>query len=536
MKANYGEVWGRIAQAVPDRTAVITVGGERLDYRAFDDTAARLAAFLREHGVGPGDKVAIDMYNRPEWVITLYAALKLGAAPVPINFRYRAAEVDALLQDSDAVAIVYPATLAEVVAGLETPRHRRMVLLQVDDDPSVPLVEGAIAFERALESAPLVTREAPRDGELFLYTGGTTGAPKGVVWGIEELLDIQTYSTYGVLGLTPPDSIEGMVAIAADEATAKPVTLPLAPFMHGTALTSTLNTFLLGGTLVIVPSSRFDPGQALGAMADHDVTRLIVAGDAVATRLLEAIDAGGVRRLPRLSSVLSSGMRFSDQTKARLHALGEVTITDLLAASEGGPFAMAISSSAADLPARLRLTPGTVLFDTDRREVPLVPGAVGILAFGGSLPKGYYKDEAKTAETFPVIRGRRYVMPGDFARVLDDGSIELLGRGSSVVNTGGEKIYPAEVEEALMSHPAVIDAIVFGTPDPSWGEVVTAAVVLAADPAVTEPELIEHVGTLLAGYKKPKRILFRDSLDRSPSGKVDLVALRRAASAGQQHA
>lgn len=531
MKANYGEVWQRIAQAVPDRTAVITVGGERLDYRMFDDLAARLAAFLRKHGVRAGDKVAIDMYNRPEWVITLYAALKLGAAPVPVNFRYRTAEVDALLQDSDAVAMVYPASLAEVIAGLETPRQRRVVLLQVDDDPSVPLLEGAIAFERSLEEAPLIVRETPRDGELFLYTGGTTGAPKGVVWGIDELLDIQTYSTYGVLGLTPPDSIEGMVSIAADEATPKPVTLPLAPFMHGTALTSTLNTFLLGGTLVIVPSSRFDPERALAAMADHEVTRLIVAGDSVATRLLEALDTGGVHRLPRLSSVLSSGMRFSDHTKSRLHALGDLTITDLLAASEGGPFAMAISRSAADLPARLRLTPGTVLFDADRSEVPVVPGAVGILAFGGSLPKGYYKDASKSAETFPVIAGHRYVMPGDYVRVLDDGSIELLGRGSAVVNTGGEKIYPAEVEEALMGHPEVVDAVVFGTPDPSWGEVVTAAVVLAVGSEVTESELIEHVGSVLAGYKKPKRVLLRDSLDRSPSGKVDLVALKRAASA-----
>jgi len=362
--------------------------------------------------------------------------------------------------------------------------------------------------------------------------GAQVGKTDGVVWGIDELLDIQTYSTYGALGLTPPDTIDGMVAIAADEATPRPVTLPLAPFMHGTALTSTLNTLLLGGTIVIVPSSRFDPGQTLAALAEHDVTRLIVAGDSVATLLLDAIEAGGVHTLPRLSSIMSSGMRFSDRTKEQLHALGDLTITDLLASSEGGPFAMAISNSAADLPARLRLTPQTVLFDADRREVPLVPGAVGILAFGGSLPKGYYKDESKTAETFPVIEGRRYVMPGDFARVLDDGSIELLGRGSSVVNTGGEKIYPSEVEEVLMLHPAVVDAVVFGTPHPTWGEAVTAAVVVAEGTVVTESELIEHVGTVLAGYKKPKLVMLCASLDRSPSGKVDLVALRHASVTG----
>lgn len=529
MMANYGEVWRQIAQTVPDRTAVVTVGGGSLDFKTFDEAAARLAMFFIEHGVRAGDKIAVHMYNRPEWLITLYAALKIGAAPVPVNFRYRATEVDALLQDSDAVVIVFPSSLAGVIAELETPRQRGLVLLQVDDDASVPLVEGAVAFDRATESEPFIAQEAPKDGELFLYTGGTTGRPKGVVWGIDELLDIQTYSTYGALGLTPPDSIDGMVAIATDEATPRPVTLPLAPFMHGTALTSTLNTLLLGGTIVIVPSSRFDAEQTLTALSGHGVTRLIVAGDSVATLLLDAIDDAGVDTLPVLSSILSSGMRFSDSTKEKLHGLGKVTITDLLASSEGGPFAMAISSSADDLPARLFLTPKTVLFDIDKREVPLVPGSIGILAFGGSLPKGYYKDELKTAETFPVINGHRYVMPGDFAKVLDDGSIELLGRGSSVVNTGGEKIYPSEVEEVLMLHPAVLDAVVFGTPHPAWGEAVTAAVVVGDDAGVTEAQLIDHVGTMLAGYKKPKVVMLRDSLERGPSGKVDLVALKISA-------
>lgn len=534
MMANYGDVWRRIANAVPDRTAVVTVGGGTLTYREFDEAAARLATLLAEHGVRAGDKIAIDMYNRPEWVITLYAALKLGAAPVPVNFRYRAAEVDALLEDSDAVVLVYPSSLAEVIGALETPKRRTMIMLQVDDDPSVPLLDGAIPFERSAESEPYVPTEAPRDGELFLYTGGTTGRPKGVVWGIDELLDIQTYSTYGALGLTPPETIEGMVALAAHEATPRPVTLPLAPFMHGTALTSTLNTFLIGGTVVIVPSPQFDPAQTLLALKEHGVTRLIVAGDSVATRLLDAVGTSGIGSLPRLSSIISSGMRFSDHTKEKLHALGDLTITDLLASSEGGPFAMAISNSAADLPARLRLTPKTVLFDSDLRAVPLVPGAVGILAFGGSLPKGYYKDDAKTAETFIVVDGRRHVMPGDFARVLDDGSIELLGRGSSVVNSGGEKVYPAEIEEMLLSHPAVVDAVVFGTPDPVWGEVVTAAVVLAEGQLVAESVLIEHVGALVAGYKKPKRVIVRASLERSPSGKIDLPALKRVAASGVQ--
>jgi fatty-acyl-CoA synthase len=212
-----------------------------------------------------------------------------------------------------------------------------------------------------------------------------------------------------------------------------------------------------------------------------------------------------------------------------LHALSDLTITDILASSEGGPFALGISTSGDELPARLRMTPRTVLFDADHNEVEIVPGAVGMLAFGGSLPKGYYKDEAKTAETFPIIRGHRYVMPGDYVRVLDDGSIDLLGRGSSVVNSGGEKIYPSEVEEVLLTHDAVIDAVVFGTPHPSWGEILTAAVAVEPGKKVTESELQEFVGLTLAGYKKPRIILLRESLERSPSGKVDMSKLKAAA-------
>jgi acyl-CoA synthetase (AMP-forming)/AMP-acid ligase II len=524
--ANYSDVWGRIAREVPERTAIISVGGASMSYGSFDDQASRLATFLLQRGVQAGDKVAIDMYNRAEWLVTLFALLKIGAAPVPVSYRYRPVEVDHVLNDSDSVALIYPSTLAEVVRELQTPHDRQLLLMQVNDDPDIALLEGAVAFDHALAAEPWEVRDAPSGGELFIYTGGTTGRPKGVVWGIEEMLDIQTYPTYGALGLERPESVEGMVEIAKDEATRRPVTLPLSPFMHGTSLTSTINTLLLGGTMVVVPSSGFNADLAVDAVTGYGVTRIIVAGDAVAMRLLEAFEAHGITNIPSLTSIISSGMRFSDETKSRLHALGNLTITDILASSEGGPYALGISTSADDLPAKLRMTPGTVLFDADRNDVEIAPGAVGILAFGGSLPKGYYKDAVKSAETFPIIRGHRYVMPGDYARVLSDGSIELLGRGSSVVNSGGEKIYPSEVEEVLLTHPAVTDAVVFGTPHPSWGEVLSAAVAVRPGHTPTQTELQEFVGDALAGYKKPRIVLLRPSLERSPSGKVEITTLK----------
>jgi len=539
MLANYGDVWSRVAEAVPDRIAIREVGGRTLDYAAFADEAARVATLLEGLGVTAGGKVAIAMHNTSEWLVAMLAAFRLGAAPVPVNYRYRSAEIDGILDDSDAQALVYPASLAEVVGGLEQPGIRGIALVEVDDvrdgdarvddAPTSPLVPGAVAFTDAAGVAPLPPGPAPASAELFLYTGGTTGRPKGVVWGVAEMFDVQTAAMYGLLGIDPPADVDAAIAVAADPAVAKPVTLPLAPLMHGTAMTSTINTLAVGGTVVLVPAVGFDAAQALRAMAELDVTRLIVAGDSVALRLLEALDESGVTELPRLTSVVSSGMRFSDDVKGRLHDLGDLTITDYLAASEGGPFATAVSRSRADLPARLRLGPAAVLVDEQRQPVAAVPGALGVLAFGGSLPKGYYKDEAKSAATFPVIAGRRHVMPGDWARVLDDhGAIELLGRGSAVVNTGGEKVYPVEVEEVLLTHPAIDDAVVLGIPDRRWGEALVAVVAARHPQTVDEAELIAHVGRVLAGYKKPKRIVVQRSLDRSPTGKVDLAVLRSA--------
>lgn len=529
--ANYDQVWKRIAHLAPDRIAVDTVGEGQLDYRTFDDHAARLAAHLLTQGVQPGDKLAILMHNRPEWLVAMFAAFKIGAAPVPINFRYKPSEADLLLEDSESTAMVYPASLAELVAQLEQPKQRRIALVQVEDDPQVPVLEGAVAYSDAITADPYVAEESYPDGELFIYTGGTTGRPKGVVWGLDDMLDIQSFTTYGAIGLTPPETMEGRVEVALDPATKRPTTLPLAPFLHGTALTSTLNTLLLGGTMVIVPSSRFSADLAVDALVNHQVTRLIVAGDSVASLVIEALDAHGVSQLPNLTSIMSSGMRFSDDVKRKLHSLGNLNIMDILASSEGGPFALGMSNSAEEIPAKLIMTPKTVLFDADLNEVPIEPGAVGILAFGGSLPKGYYKDPKKSEETFPLIRGRRYVMPGDYARVLEDGSIELLGRGSSVVNSGGEKIYPSEVEEVLITHPAVDDVVVFGTAHPTWGEVVSAAVAVHEGSTVTADDLTDFVGETLAGYKKPRVVLIKPSLDRSPSGKVNITALKEEAAA-----
>jgi len=528
VRSTYGQLWREVAAAVGDRVAV-TSGERALTYRELEREAARLAGLLRAHGIGRGDTVAIYAYNCPEYLSALFAALTLGAAPAPLNFRSRAGELAGLLAEVQATALVYPRSLADAVTAAadrtEAPELR--LRLEVDDDAGArPAVPGAVPFDApAEEHRP----EIPDDGRLLLCTGGTTGRPKAVVWSVADLFEAQQYATYGTLGLPVPGTLEAAIGVASDAGTPHVVVMPLAPFMHGTALFNSMNVLSLGGTVVVLASPRLDAEAAIRLARDQLATRWIIAGDAVARPLLEAVeadaaDAGPV--LPHLDSVISSGMRLSDDVKARLHALGDVTISDFLASTEGGPYAVAVSGSADDLPARLRLFPGAVVLDAAHQEVQDMPGAVGVLGFRGALPQGYLGDPGRTAETFPVIGGRRHVVPGDYVQVLGEGYVELLGRGSAVVNSGGEKIYPAEVEEALLSHPEVTDAVILGLPDRRWGEAVTAVVALRAGSAVTAGDLTAHVGRRLAGYKKPKRVVLREQIERSPTGKVDLRALR----------
>jgi acyl-CoA synthetase (AMP-forming)/AMP-acid ligase II len=523
--AHYADLWHRIALEDPDRPAVVTVGESTLSHAEFDDASARFAALLAELGVNRDDKVSILLHNRPEWLITFAGSIRVGVVPVSLNFRYRAGEVAALLEDSDSAALVYAASLADVVADAVKLLGRPIALLQVQD-VDAPLLPGALDFADYAGREPLPYVD-PVDGDFFMYTGGTTGAPKAAVWSVKQMLTMQIFNAYVTAGLPLPETAEDVVRLATGPDARRIVALALSPYMHGTALTTVINALLLGGTVVVLPTARFDPARAIRTVLDEGVTRVAVAGDAIALPLLEAAEEAGITELPQLTSLLSSGMRFSDATKERLHALApNLAITDILASTEGGAVALGITRSAEDLPARFRLTPGTVVLDDALDEVQAIPGSVGKIAFTGGMPKGYYKDEAKTAANFVEIRGKRHIIPGDLVRVEEDGYIELLGRGATVVNSGGEKVYPAEVEESILRFPGVEDAAVFGIPDPRWGEVVAAAVAVPHPDRFSAADLAAHVGTELAGYKKPRRVLVVRDLERSGSGKVDLVKLR----------
>ncbi|WP_166791223.1 AMP-binding protein [Cryobacterium sp. Hh7] len=534
-RIHYSDLWQGIAAAVPERTAIITRDGE-MTWRQFADESGALARYLTEEcGLQTGDAAATLLYNRPEFLTFIWACLATGVAPVALNYRYTASEVRALLVDSGSKVLVAPASFGakatEAAAGLGI----SIVVVADGADPlGTDRIPGAVRYDDIIAAGGSMPASAPTGADLRLYTGGTTGAPKAVEWDLDTLLEARRQSTWAVTGIEPPETLERAIAIAVDPATPKIVTLPMAPMLHGTAQSMTMGTLALGGTAVLHAQPSMDIDEAYRLMGAHQATRLIVAGDVLALPLADWAELNG--GLPHVRWIFSSGMRFSDDVKRRLHLLGDLEIIDLLASSEGGPYAFGITKSVEDLPARLVLTPDAVLLDEDYNEISFDDGALGVLGYRGVLPKGYYGDPEKTAQAFLQIRGHRYVVPGDWARSNGDGTIELLGRLSAVVNTGGEKVFPAEVEQVLLEHPSVGDAIVFGLPHPRFGESVCAMVAPVEDAAIDTAELLDFVAERLAGFKKPRHLFVRASLDRSLTGKVELARVKEDAMREMQEA
>jgi acyl-CoA synthetase (AMP-forming)/AMP-acid ligase II len=542
---SFGTIWEAIARDQPESLAISEPGRDHT-FAQFDDRAARLAAALEAAGVGPGDKVACYLYNGAAYLETVFAAFKIGAVPVNANYRYRQDELTALLADADAAALVFSGDLAANVAhaARTLPSLRLLVRVGPEGQPGRPgdqIAPGA--GPDAPELADLYVATAPRPAEprsgadqLFMYTGGTTGKPKGVIWPLSDLLHSMQVSVFGRLGVDRvPGTLGEAVAVARDARAAdrSPVMMPAVPLMHATGLFNCMGALLAGGRVVTARPGRLDPRHVWQTVAAQRVRTLVVAGNAVCQplvdELLAAEAAGRPHDLSSLGAVISSGTVLGDRLKRALHERAAVTITDALASSEGGPFAFAITSSAADLPSRFFPAPATRVMTADGAEVAPGSGQIGTLAFGGPIPEGYYKDPAKTTATFRTVGGVRYTMPGDLATVDADGAIRFLGRGNGVINTGGEKVHPQEVEDLLLAHPGVTDASVVGVPDETWGERVVA-VVAAPGGAVTEQELKDALRPPQAGYKVPRTILLLPALPRTPTGKLELAQIRRLAS------
>jgi 3-oxocholest-4-en-26-oate---CoA ligase len=540
--ASFGTIWEAVAGELPDAVA-ISEPGRDYSYAEFEDRSARLAGALEAVGVGPGDKVACYLYNGAAYLETVFAAFKIGAVPVNANYRYTGDELSALLADADAAALVFSGELAANVA--HAARHLPLLRLLVrvgaapagDDGerkqgPDVPELAELLAA-----TAPLPARPRPGTDQLFMYTGGTTGKPKGVIWRHADLLFSMAVPVFQRIGVPePPDTLGQAVRLARAARTEgrAPVMMPLVPLMHATGLFNSMGALLVGGRVVTARPGGLDPRHVFETVASQRVRTLVVAGNAVCqplvAELVAAEQAGRPHDLSSLDSVISAGTVFSDRLKRALHERATITITDAIASSEGGPFAFAITKSVADLPSRFYPVPATRVFTAADTQVAPGSATPGVLAFSGPIPLGYYKDTVKSGATFRSIGGVRYSMPGDLVEVEPDGAIRFLGRGAGVINTGGEKVHPQEVEDVLLAHPGVTDASVVGVPDETWGERVVA-VVAVSDPAVTEADLRDVVRARLAGYKVPRAIVLLPSLPRTPTGKLELAAIRRIAGA-----
>jgi len=520
---NYADVWETVADVQPESIAV-TQGDRNIAWREFDRGADGIAQFLLDLGTVKQDKVAIYLYNSPEYLQTTFAAVKVGLVPVNTNYRYGDDELSYLWENADAVAVVFHGAFAQRIEGIldRVPGVRGWLWV---DDGSGPCPDWATPYEDAAKSAVgRVCAPWGRSGDdlYMLYTGGTTGMPKGVMWRQDDLfarLIDSAVRHYPVEG--------GLEAVrAAVEASPGGVTImPACPLMHGTGNFPSNTVLAEGGRVCLLESRKYDPVEMLDTIAREQVNALVFVGDPFARPLLAALDEHpGNWDLSSLMMIISSGAMWSEPVKEGLlvHHAG-MLLVDAFSSSEALGMGVSVSASgAAAKTASFTLGPDVKVLTEDGRPVEPGSGEVGVLALGGRNPLGYYKDEEKSDRTFKVIDGVRYSVPGDFAQVDADGTIHLLGRGSASINSGGEKIFPEEVEEALKTHDAVQDAVVVGIPHPTYGEQIVSVVELRGGvPAPTEVELITHVKENLASYKAPRRVRFVASIGRAPNGKVD---------------
>lgn len=538
-KWNFGDVWEAVAASQPDAPA-LGHGPRNLTWAEFDRRADSLARWLLGAGVGHQDKVALYLYNGPEYLEATFACFKLGLVPINTNYRYADDELIYLWENADVVSVVFHGSFVDRIEGIRDRAPGIRDWLWVDDG-TASCPPWAESYDVAAETsgAPGTDAAGGRvrapwgrgpDDVYMLYTGGTTGMPKGVMWRQDDLF---ARLNGGGFRRYPEDGGSDDVRAELERNGPGMTLLPACPLMHGTGGFTSLECLSEGGRVVTLTSRQFDPVQLLDTVARERVNGLVIVGDAFARPILVALDAEPDRwDLSSLVGIISSGVMWSEETKQGLlrHHPG-MLLVDAFSSSEAIGMGTSVSTAAgASATARFTLGPEVRVVDEAGRDV--APGGVGVLALGGRIPLGYYKDEVKTAATFRTIDGVRYSVPGDYAEVGQDGSIHLLGRGSVCINTGGEKVYPEEVEETIKTIPEVVDAVVVGIPNERFGEEIVAIVEPAAGAAAEglHPDLvIAHVKAALASYKAPRRVRLVTSIGRSPSGKVDYARHRSEA-------
>jgi len=526
---NFGDIADAVAKVIPPTTPALIHGNRTILWPEFHARTNALARGLMERGHKPDDKLGLLIRNRPEYMEGTFAAFKGRFVHVNVNYRYREDELHYIFDNADARIVIYGSEFAPLVANIRNglPGVKTWLQVKVDDTPVPPFAHDYEAFIAAHGTQDLGITRSP-DDLLFLYTGGTTGMPKGVMWRHGDLRQVQLNPK---LMPVVPTNIAEHAALVQQQGPGNRC-IPACPQMHGTGLLTSFGTLCMGGTVITLEGQNFDPVELWDTVERHKVMTMAIVGDAFAKPMLRALDDHEGRwNLSSMVSIVSSGVMWSQEVKhGMLRHIPQVTLMDSFGSSEAVGFAMSATTKDGEVAtAKFTLGADVAVFTPDHKPVKPGDPEPGYIARGGNIPLGYWKDPEKTAKTFPVINGRRWSIPGDFCMLHEDNSITLLGRGSACINTAGEKVFPEEVEEVLKRHPAIDDALVIGLPDEKWGQSVTAVVELVAGESLDAAEVRAFVRKSLAGYKTPKLIVVADRPMRASNGKADYPAAKACA-------
>ncbi|MFI5397976.1 MAG: acyl-CoA synthetase [Candidatus Binatia bacterium] len=527
MEFNVADLLEAAVDRIPEREALVC-GPDRLTYARLDQRANRLAHFFQSLGLGRGDHIGIYGFNSARWVEAMIAAYKIRAVPINVNYRYVEDELLYIFDNADLVALVHDAQFAPRIANVrgQVPKLRHCVAMDDGSGQECSMI-GAVDYEQALAQGSPARDFGPRSADdlYVLYTGGTTGKPKGVIWRQQDVI----FTLGGGIDHMTKEPAERPETLTNKISDYYLTMAPLAPLMHGAAQWAVLGPFFIGMKIALWSGS-FDPHAVWRMVEREKVNSLQLTGDAMARPLIEALSEPGVSYdLSSVMIITSTAAILSPSVKAQyLERFPNAMLMDAVGSSEQGFTGMSTvtkeSLEHTDTQRRgVRIRPGRDVEVLDENFKPVAPGsgAIGKLARGGNIPIGYYKDPQKTADTFIEIEGKRWSIPGDYATVEADGTIVMLGRGSVSINSGGEKIFPEEVEGALKSHPAVFDALVVGVPDERWGNRVVAVVQPRPGQRPTLAELAAHCRTHIAGFKIPRELHLVEQIRRAPSGKPD---------------
>jgi 3-oxocholest-4-en-26-oate---CoA ligase len=522
---NFANLWESCAAVHPDALAQ-TQGDIQQTWGEFNSRANGFANYLLAAGVERQDKVAQYMYNCPEYLESVFGCFKAALVPVNTNYRYTDAELTYLWDNSDAACVVFHGTFIETIERIRHLMEKVKVWMWVDDG-SGECPDWAVDFEVAVsadQSQAMPSWGRTGQDQYFIYTGGTTGMPKGVQWEQDTLVKLLLNTAISTLPTDYDDHRERLKANGPGIGM-----LTMAPLMHGTGALVSFGQLSSCGRIDLLPSRSMNIPEMLNIVQTRKTNMIVIIGDVMAKPVLAELDANpGKYDMSSLFAMVSSGVMWSDTTKQGL--LGHnanMMLIDALGSSEAVGMGQTIAAGGnAGKTAKFGVSGSTVVIAEDGTLVEPGDGRIGRLGVRGLTPVGYYKDPEKTAATFPVIDGVRYSLPGDFASIEADGTLVLLGRGSVCINSGGEKIFPEEVEEVLKTHPAIKDAVAVGLPDERWGETVNAVVEFKPGESASAEDVIAHVRGSLAAYKSPKQVFTIDTIGRGPNGKVDYKRMK----------